>query len=742
MAEGNLLNDSLKTEWKVIFNAPLTGSGQYSNEDENLIKSLTSDRLDFLSLSNNTNILNSSSNCGKLISALQRLADNSAIKEIEFLKFLAGDNQKSIEAIMRIYSQIEQFFNDLKNSQIDNINFNQEDLQILNSLFWTDSREENASGQMEFIKGLSALRAQDFFVNGATSRIKQFSSVRSNNLKDQDFDNWYKNNLFSKIVDIIETDEKYKKVAYTDLKAGGKRLRASVGVLKNATSSISKKLTDKILQEAESYIKKAYETALEEARKKGKIIPQSLETFEGMKKQATYQGSAAKSLYTQYSLVFGQEIVKVVAVAGTALTSESISSIMTKNITDALTKRNEEEFLSLEELNDFFKQIVKNTVNSLEVKFSQPIQIDISGIADEISNDADIISKLDKVFLINGVTEDDVKKQIDFLKKDINNQLDQLINYWFQILDKEIPSITGVNTELMLNYFQLIKEDLRKTILSDLKQGESSLEGEVLKAVEQYYKISWGGTGASGHIALFNGTIGEIFSTYLLRKVLNNRGNVYQQGSNLQEGKQAIADVTISYSNNNKINNIGLQLKQYRSNAISLYGEEQNISLINASRYLTQEEIDSFLFLMGNQPTLIKLGDNRITSDFSSLLPFLYYRLDGFLRAKHASEDIKNNLQNNFYIFNFNIIPTSIIYLFYAFKVREELTNDNYKISIFNLSGDTRENHFEPHYAYNSYQKEELSSNLLSKLETFKIKFKGKTINIDSKDSLLSVFKK
>lgn len=744
---GNLLTDNMDN-WKVFFNAPLTGKQDYSDEDKDTIKKLAEQRRNLLSLENKNIFEAGDSNLKKMIIALEQLANNSAEKEIDLLYALAGDDEDKKRSINNIYQQTTIYFEDLKKEQISNINYNQKDLENLNILFWSDPNENNKNkkGQAEFIKALSAIRAQDFFINGATSRLQTLGENTNRALEEKDFNSWYKNNMFAQIVDIIETDDKYKAAALKDLQSGGKRLRASVGVLLKQAEIIGKKLANLIEKDLREEVEKAYNLALEEARKKGAIIPQELGTFERTKEQATYNSKLARSLFAQYVIEISKDSAKVVAITGSAFTVDSLSKILKDNITTVLSNRNQEAFLTIDEINTLLKEVVKNSIGSLEVKFSQTINIKFQGVIEKISNDKELIDFLDDYFLINATSEEAVKQRIEAIKKDMDNQLEQILMLWLKILKEEIPSIPGIDSEAVLQYIfgeDGIEQDLINTIKDDLNSRESSLEMEVLKAVEQYYKISWGGSGVSGHISLFNGTIGEIFATYLLRKTLGSRGTAFQQGASLQEGKQAIADIQLQYtSSDGKSKNIGLQLKQYKSNAIGLYSEEKFISLINAQRYLTEEEINSFLFLMGNQPTLQSIGDSA-KADFSDLLPFLYYRLDGFLRVKHAKLDLINSLQNNFYIFNFNVIPTSIIFLFYAFKIRQEFTDTGlYNIKIFGLQGSTEPNHFGPEYAYNTFEQSERNSNILSKIETFKIMFKGKTINIDSSDSLLSVFRK
>lgn len=738
----NLLSDNVTKDWRVFFNAPLTGHSDYTPNDQDIIKTLAEQRRNLLSLADSTSFKNDDSNLVKLISVLQQLADKSAVKELDVLYALANNDEEKIASINNIYRQTREYFENLKVKQLSNINYDQKDLKVLNTLFWSDPNEKDRDGQVEFIKALSAMRAQDFFVNGATSRLQTLGSGTSTFLEDHNYEDWYKNNMISAIVDIVETDNKYKAAAAKDIKSGGKVPRASVGIILKRAGEISKKLSDLLLIDIKKELEKAYNQAIEEAQQKGASIPPELSTFEGARSQATYNQNIARSLYAKYTIEVGKDVVKVVAVTGSAFTTDQLIQTLKENITNELSNRNENEYFTEESLGDFLKKVVSDTVRGLEVKFNQTIEVNIQGIIEKVSSDKKLIDLLDDYLLINGASEDEVKKRVEFIKKNIDKEINNVLNFWCNILREEIPSINNINNQEALRYFNSIEDKLKSTIISDLSMENSSLENEVLKAVEQYYKISWGGSGKKGHISLFNGTIGEIFATYLLRQTLSSfGGTALQQGASLQEGKQAIADIELQYQSGGKIKSVGLQLKQYKSNAISLYGEEKFISLMDAQRYLTQEEIDSFLFLMGNQPTLKLIGDNT-KSDFSDLVPYLYYRLDGFLRIKHAKLDLEKDLQNNFYIFNFNVIPTSIIFLFYAYKIREEFLGDDYNISIFGLEGSTEENHFTPGYAYNSYEEINRSSNLLSKLQSFKIRFKGKTINIDNSDSLLSVFRK
>jgi hypothetical protein len=127
---------------------------------------------------------------------------------------------------------------------------------------------------------------------------------------------------------VIELDEKYKKAALEDLESGGKRLRASVGILLKRAGDISKKITLLIQKDIKGELEKSYTEAISQAQAKGTKIAKELTSFDAAYKKAQYQGGKAKSLFAEYNLVLSENEIKVIAVGGTAFTADTLSTVL------------------------------------------------------------------------------------------------------------------------------------------------------------------------------------------------------------------------------------------------------------------------------------------------------------------------------------------------------------------------------------------------------------------------------
>lgn len=190
----------------------------------------------------------------------------------------------------------------------------------------------------------------------------------------------------------------------------------------------------------------------------------------------------------------------------------------------------------------------------------------------------------------------------------------------------------------------------------------------------------------AGYIANFNGGIGEIFITTIISKIAPKNWDVYQKGSSKNlYGQSAHADITIG--------DIGIQSKVYEKNNIKLYENTKvTFKLQDALRYLNttlnvkgqtinEAELQAFRFFLLNN-TILKDLDIIDWTD-NDFVTALNLRLANFIRYSDGLTDLEN-IKNNFFIINFNIVPASVIFLRMADMFKEKNTYDRILIDFQN----------------------------------------------------------
>lgn len=190
----------------------------------------------------------------------------------------------------------------------------------------------------------------------------------------------------------------------------------------------------------------------------------------------------------------------------------------------------------------------------------------------------------------------------------------------------------------------------------------------------------------AGYIANFNGSIGEIFITAIIQKVAPQGFEAYQKGTskNLQ-GQSAHADITYG--------NIGIQSKVYDKDNLQLYKDTKvTFKSQDALRYLNtsnniknkpinESELQAFRFFLFNNTILRQLDIMDWTDN--DFITALNLRLANFIRYSDGLTDLED-IKNNFFVINFNIVPASVIFLKMADMFKTKDTYDDLMISFTN----------------------------------------------------------
>lgn len=208
---------------------------------------------------------------------------------------------------------------------------------------------------------------------------------------------------------------------------------------------------------------------------------------------------------------------------------------------------------------------------------------------------------------------------------------------------------------------------------------------------------------------LYKGNLGEVFCKLLIEIAMKSKNEDKDEvayitgGIRTKKGTQHAVDLMIRFKNaKNNLESLGAQVKTFPSaeeeGYQTFYQQSNLIGEDDINRYLSldngekgDEKGNEFLKRLLN----IYLNNNKNEKSYKSIEAFLFSKTDNYIRYKEGNpikdkyKDIEN-LKNNFYIFNFRIIPASLIFYFLAqslsvqnipnifyFSKKEEKTNDN-----------------------------------------------------------------
>lgn len=229
-----------------------------------------------------------------------------------------------------------------------------------------------------------------------------------------------------------------------------------------------------------------------------------------------------------------------------------------------------------------------------------------------------------------------------------------------------------------------------------------------------------------GYVSTIQGSIGEIIYTVILRQTLGENNSIYQLGRARNKlSQQAHADIAIETA----LGKFGIQSKVYKENSVDLYSDSKvNFAVDEAIRYLgSSDELTAFRFFIINNSVLKEL--NNLAVDNSYFLEVLYQRLDYFIRMSDGLSNLED-IKNNFYLVNFNLIPTSAVLLLILQTIKQE----GNKKQLITYTPDTEGLPLKKEDVQSSSQDFKndnlMSPNVLKYIKN-KAKFKGLTVNLN-----------
>ena len=724
--------------------------------------------------------------------------EQSILKAIINGSFKGEEQEKSLQKHLQICSDL--FFKIDKEIEGNNFNLNIlldkiegqkiNYLTWLNHIFWGIPVDEtsNSNGKLQLVQVLSILNAQDFSI----SKSARTTPYLENKISEEDFEsgtdglkNYFNrvNESYKKIIDclagadtnklskeeqniltIFEREQMQRKKKANTLSSsrpnktsqksdlvGSGTLGAVVKLCRKISQQLMKKLEGEIADEI--VLQLTNETTISEANKffnttieeelpnifnnKSSSNQDILKTNTYRKSKGEYVKNNSASLYSEYRLekLANGEII-IVPVWGKAINFQSYEDDLTKAILEKIQDKIQ-DFTSLKS-EDFFKIVsdaFQEVKNKIETKLHGQLIIKAKKINDNVIENVDIDSatlELREIFDKNGVENSDkvIQELEDSLKNNQQESIkifkDKLLPAWINIYQMEIGKISSI----ALEYFNQIYKDVEEEIIKDFENQSSALTNEVFQSLKTYYNMGYSES-VSGYTSNFNGTIGEIFSAYLLRKTGLKAS---QKGRDTSIGYQSIADIELEF-NSETNTKYGLQLKQYRENALELYST--TVLIENAGKYLTQEQQSAFMWLIGNETRFPEKYRNSNNIQ-QTMVNFLYTRLDKFLRYSDTNLEKEGiDLKNYFYIINFNVVPTSMIFLFLLNRINKQQTIANVmtvtseQVTTKTTAKEINSFKWMPFNAieYTALENSLTNSNLLSK---YHILYRGITFNLSN----------
>lgn len=723
-----------------------------------------------------TNILSENNNNKDdfIVTAIKELISKSLEQEEATYNVLLSSLDSNVELKKKLIGNKENFLKAYReklnlnnNNDIDSpttfkdiiyegMNF----IQWINSVFWGTDWSGKGDGKSKFIQELALMKAQEFNVEGVVLRSYFDDNEISINYNEDWFSAYYQG--------IYDSSTKY-----IDSLIKGDYDKKTVGAIQRDEQKDSQykylehivivKLTDLLTKEM-----KKFENIMRDFTEKKLQDTCEDEHFGDsfLKGGTVVRDGLAKNpgVYTQYTItdyeVNGVTKKAVIAVVGTKIDFKEIQDKIFALIAGKLnTLREEKPHISLEEVLSIMKNCVYIELKNLKFSFAQQLTIKnprLITLTDEEfekkkkefadsefgRNNSEVvqfITTLNRKGISNQDSAAEIEKNINKIKEDSYSKFSDLFTLWFNTIKGNLKD------EDAKKFFIDNIEPAEDKFKNNFNDGISQISDEITKAVLSYYHMIMLKKDIpdetekqrearldsfSGYASNFNGTIGEIFVAFLLKQSLGDL-NVFQHGSGLgNTNKQVIDDVFLKFKNeNNTESKIGIQVKQYRNNALKLY--ETSVKLNEAQKYLNNNDINMLLFLIGNDTLL---SDN--TSDiFSFINSFLASHIDSFIRHSEQGAD----LRDNFYIINFNVIPASMLlsFLLYSYQTQKKVASNLY-------IADSQEKEIDSYIPdQNIFDEEHPLYNLLTNdknLLTLRILYKGLTFNIDQQ--LMSIIQK
>lgn len=292
------------------------------------------------------------------------------------------------------------------------------------------------------------------------------------------------------------------------------------------------------------------------------------------------------------------------------------------------------------------------------------------------------------------------------IKSNIHNELTRTINKF-----KDIRRFNDLINDLkVLKNNNLLTATTLKDAISKCKKEFNMADKKDKESLAMIEKLAAGGqiqdaydlllkrmtSKRAGHSNV-NGYIGEIFISSVLQAVYEKEKPILEQrGASVNlHGEDAHIDI--------RLDDIGIQAKMYGNNNNALYQTTVDFSLDTALRYLrtnrssgdtdrptSDDELSAFRFFLLNSTALQSPLTDQYFGEWRNnklFLQALNLRISNFFRYTEglSTQDLQN-LCNNFYLINTNVVPASLIFIRMAELLSETDDKDNFYFDFQNNS--------------------------------------------------------
>lgn len=338
-----------------------------------------------------------------------------------------------------------------------------------------------------------------------------------------------------------------------------------------------------------------------------------------------------------------------------------------KNILSILSKRGGGVNGAIEYYQSIMNQIDKEVYNDLMQKIAN------SGLKEETEYTLRAFTEINDLnTMISFLSEfinnlNDSIKLTDTIKEKLKDIAKKVFSKHKAITIKEKGGEINISYEEFLSFFDKPDAQAVLEIQKYIPYLQKRLEASVI-----------------GFVSNIQGSIGEIIYPILLRITLGEGYSVAQLGRSTNEsGQQEHGDITVR-SEGAKF---AIQSKIYKNNDLEIY-KDTSISLSNndAQRYFgSRSGLDAFRYFLVNNTCLSEIGlvDNNIVDENGSskgvatFQDVLRQRVDYFIRYSDGLN--KDALKNNFYMINFNLVPSSAIFFLLKDAIEKDIKETNSK---------------------------------------------------------------
>ena len=381
-------------------------------------------------------------------------------------------------------------------------------------------------------------------------------------------------------------------------------------------------------------------------------------------------------------------------------------------------------------IDKIFNELLKNIIIKMKILTKEQEKVVISYI-DQIVIGKEVESELYK--LIQNFNEQERNKIINWyntLEQEYNNDISSTV---YKSIKEAIElGTTYINKKRVAKY----KAPIQFT-------GDDRNKQEQIKKILEY--------SLNGYISVINGSIAEILTAVMLNKYfssikslneirayitgdnpVDNSSNFFDRTgiSNLQAkntlNQSAHSDITVFHKNETgNLDKYGIQVKFYNTKYFNLYSSSNFVidGSNNLYRYIGPAALEAFYMFTGYQfleESKREHFNYREEIEYVSrkYKEFFQDRVQFFMRFEDLmASELLQDTQNNFFVINFEVIPTSIIFNNIIQNIKSKKTKD-----LFNFTNMRQQL---------KSKNKNILTDITNTLKNKKVQFKGIPLNLN-----------